>query len=293
MAERDWEEDQNLNFPSDWMDKQIERSVVDIASSVIERTLGWSVNRKRPAKVTAVSFVGSRLRLVVSWPFTSPLPTNDPGDYLSTKKDIDRFRQGFTKYLREDRVGWDLTKVLYDALGTSLFRHLDIYRFTGTHLRHGKRLRVPAKLVKGLIARHLAGRREPHITKQEGGEIQRFASEVHQAVSEMREKIVTWQREAHDTEKKLGEDAIKHRLVSEYDTRNHPWMQYFSYCFRKVPVSAKSRTPGRAPSLSDLQGWAASDLVRVIVRETLYVRKGVYYPDNEIRRTISTRKSCR
>ena len=170
---------------------------------------------------------------------------------------------------------------------------MKIHRFTGTRLKHGKQLRCPAKFVNDLIAGHLAGRREPHITKREEGEIRFFASEVRQAVSEMRERIATWQRDAHYTKRELGEDAIEHRIVSEYDAGTYPWMQYFGYLFGKLPPSVNSRTPGRGPSLSDFQSWAASDLVRVIVRETLYMRKGFYYPDKEIRRTISTRKSRR
>jgi hypothetical protein len=164
----------------------------------------------------------------------------------------------------------------------ALLRHLENYRFSGGRLKRGKELQDPDRLARVLAGQYLAGRRSPHIPETEKVDVRLFASNVRQVLCEMRKKISDWQRAAQGRGVKLRDETVRRRLREEYDIDAYPWMRYFSYYIRKLAVNAR----WKSPAISELDSWSINDLVRVVVRETLYQRSGIYYPESELIRVL-------
>jgi hypothetical protein len=186
----------------------------------------------------------------------------------------------------EGDFGWEVTKLLYHTLCRALLRHLQIYRFSGGRLKHGKKLRDPDTLARSLAAHYISGKRKHPIPEHEEKNIRRVAQDVRNVVAVMRKEILAWHNEPKATRKPPTWGEFKEQLMDQYDTHAHPWMRYFSDWFRKMTVSS-----GRTPSLADLESWKAIDLRRAIVKGWLYIRFGVEYPQSEITRI--TRRQAR
>jgi hypothetical protein len=142
---------------------QIGRSVYSGLKSELE-SFYFQSSFSAPAVVRDVSFSTNRARLVVDVPFSIPDPTGDADDWLPSAKSVEEFKREFRSYLREQRIGRQISNLFFHEYGDFLLRFLRAHRLgrlpSGVIDKTGKPLTIADSLIR---PRRCAGRRSDSI----------------------------------------------------------------------------------------------------------------------------------
>ncbi len=264
------DEEDDFGITRESLDKQIAHSV-----ELRVRAIAAALSDEKPAEITSVGLSASNLNIRIRWPFFSPPPSGDSGDWLGTSKEIKRLRGSFQDHLLEQNLGRKLSNLLYAELVDFLLRYVKAHRFGDDVVQH----------VRGLGQRRLAGRPGQHkIQEHQAAHIRREGITIRTTLHEIKQEINAWKKK----EPRLKDEAIETQLLEKYDRDRYAFIRYFTICFRKLPARRLcSNGLHRNRRLSDPRSWSTSDLAALITQEKTYREDGIRYGLGEVKKLVT------
>jgi hypothetical protein len=246
--------------------KMVSPKATDIDANII-RTLKSHVRSvleactfERPAKIESLQFEGDSIVLAIRWPFWLPPPTGHEGDYLSTRKSLKRFQQGFRRHLLEEQAGRKLSNLIYQELIEFTLRFMRIHRFgpkTVMQLRS-----IGGQRLAGRPASQPISKREVRWIKTEGQEIQDVIKQIRRSLK---------------PGLALSEAAMLNKISLTYKRDAYPWM-------RSLRPALRDLHGGRSLTAPDT--WSVKDLAAEIIRKERYRETGMSYSLQAIKRAL-------
>jgi hypothetical protein len=262
------------------LERQIGSSFVLGTKPEIELLLDWCIVEK-PAQIRSVSFRKSGIRLEIDWPFRLREPTNDPDTFFPSARSVRRFAEDLRIHFLEQRRGAKFANLMrneFEEFLPKLFRAQRFEKFPGSKDSIDTVRDVLSRIGKNTRGTRLAGPHKAVIPVKRAEQIKREGCSILKTLLRLRRRLLS------HTETGIGDRVFLETILSEYDTDQYPWMNYFRRCFRRLKPSRYSSE--RRPSIDKPSSWSAKDLTVLILREKYLHEKGAEYPPSAISRLL-------
>jgi hypothetical protein len=234
--------------------KSIERSVREVLDPV------FKFGNKASCRVATKQ---DSIVLTLDFPFWLPPPSRDEGGWLSTKKSQRELREGFARYLEQQKVDDSIARQLPVLLTKYLLRNLNRKKYS----------LALQKLLIRIPQRFLAGRKAYKPDKR----LQALAEITVVAVREWVEKLATTIKTQHDKFATNEEVTayLKRRLKSKDKTRVQSFLELISRLPRRRYISADGDAiEGDGPLYAKLprpQDWDIKRISAIIAQREIFV----------------------
>ena len=209
-----------------------------------------TITSNESAIVDTIRFNKKSVSIKLQWPFWLPPPSDNPGDYLGTMKDLTDFRRGLRKQLSGRDAGRHLSSALYGELREFLIV------FTKAH-RWGERV---VQKLNSIGERRMAGRRSTTaIERQEGRKILRQAQMIQSTISEINKRAKSL---------KSRGPVLRRKILKDYGRDKHPWIRSLFPALRDLHGK---------PTLDNLNPQTIRKLVKAIIQKESYRETGTLH----------------